>query len=168
MGPPTPEEIADTDVAQGFLCDLALKHVAQSPEPTTQSIAEGMCLPRALLEKLPLLLSREKMIDDRTVSIADWLARRAGLGAATVSCGFSLRKLFSPMPCTFINSSIFLNGPFFCRYAMIRSAVFAPTPGRISRSFADAVLMLTTFSRGRLCLGGWRAGRRLRGGSGRR
>ena len=31
MGPPAPEEVADTDVSEGFLSDLALKHVAQSP-----------------------------------------------------------------------------------------------------------------------------------------
>jgi hypothetical protein len=30
----------------------------------------------------------------------------------TVSCGFSLRKFFSPRPRTFISSSIFLKGPF--------------------------------------------------------
>ena len=60
-----------------------------------------------------------------------------------VSCGFSLRKLFSPTPRTFINSSIFLNGPFFCRYSTMRAAVFAPMPGSPSRSLAEAVFRLT-------------------------
>jgi hypothetical protein len=65
------------------------------------------------------------------------------LGAETVRRAFSLRKFFSPMPLTFIRSSIFLNGPFFWRYSRIRSAIFAPIPGRFSRSVADAVLRLT-------------------------
>jgi hypothetical protein len=63
MGPPAPEEIHDTDVAEGFLCDLALKHVAQSPEPTTRSVADEMCLPRSLAEEILHLLSREKLIE---------------------------------------------------------------------------------------------------------
>ncbi|MGB8507508.1 MAG: hypothetical protein WCD76_03805, partial [Pyrinomonadaceae bacterium] len=63
MGPPVPDEIADTDVAASFLCDLALKHVAQSPEPTTASIAEEMRLPRALVEEFLHHLSREKLIE---------------------------------------------------------------------------------------------------------
>src|SRR5262249_48757519 len=69
-------------------------------------------------------------------------ARSAVFGAPTVSCPFSLRKFFSPRPRTFITSSIFLNGPFFCRYSMMRAAIFGPTPGRPSSSVADAVLML--------------------------
>ncbi|HEX7177341.1 MAG TPA: hypothetical protein VF240_18935 [Pyrinomonadaceae bacterium] len=63
MGPPAPEEWADTDVSEGFLTDLALKHVAQSPEPTTASIADEMRLPRALVEELLRGLAREKMIE---------------------------------------------------------------------------------------------------------
>ncbi len=63
MGPPVPDEVGDTDVAASFLCDLALKHVAQSPEPTTVSIAEEMRLPRALVEELLHHLSREKLIE---------------------------------------------------------------------------------------------------------
>ena len=50
----------------------------------------------------------------------------AGFGAVTVIIGFSLRKLFSPTPRTFIKSSTFLNPPSFWRYSMIRSAVLAP------------------------------------------
>lgn len=63
MGPPTPDEVSDTDVAEGFLCDLALKHVAQSPDPTTQAISEAMRMPRALVEELLHHLSREKLIE---------------------------------------------------------------------------------------------------------
>ena len=52
LGPPTPEEIADTDVATAFLCDLTLKHVATLPEPTTTNVADRLHLPRSLTEEL--------------------------------------------------------------------------------------------------------------------
>src|SRR5918911_1128889 len=63
MGPPAPEELADTGVAEGFLCDLALKHVGYLPDPTTQSIAERLHLPRTLAEELLQHLYREKLIE---------------------------------------------------------------------------------------------------------
>jgi hypothetical protein len=63
MGPPALEELRETDVAEGFLCDLVLKHVAQMPDPTTQTISEEMRLPRSLVEELLVHLSREKMIE---------------------------------------------------------------------------------------------------------
>ncbi len=63
MGPPPPEELADTGIAEGFLCDLALKHVAMMPEPTTTGIAERMHLPRTLTEDLLQKLYREKLIE---------------------------------------------------------------------------------------------------------
>jgi hypothetical protein len=63
MGPPLPEEITDTGIAEGFLCDLALKHVAMLPEPTTQAIAERINLPRTLAEDLLQKLYREKLIE---------------------------------------------------------------------------------------------------------
>src|SRR4051812_43758205 len=63
LGPPVPEEIADTGVAEGFLCDLALKHVAMLPEPTTQAISERLCLPRTITEEILQLLTREKLIE---------------------------------------------------------------------------------------------------------
>jgi predicted ATPase with chaperone activity len=63
MGPPALEEIADADVPASFLCDLALKHVAYTPEPTTVSVAEEMRLPRSLVEELLVHLSREKLIE---------------------------------------------------------------------------------------------------------
>ncbi|HVQ39317.1 MAG TPA: hypothetical protein VMS31_17390 [Pyrinomonadaceae bacterium] len=65
MGPPVPEEIADLGVGEGFLCDLALKHVAMIPEPTTAAIAERLSLPRALTEEILQKLYREKLIEVR-------------------------------------------------------------------------------------------------------
>ena len=65
MGPPVPEELADTGIAEGFLCDLALKHVAMLPEPTTSAVAERMHLPRTLTEDALQKLYREKLIEVR-------------------------------------------------------------------------------------------------------
>src|SRR6185503_984921 len=65
MGPPLPEELADTGISEGFLCDLALKHVAMLPEPTTAAIAERINLPRTLTEELLQKLYREKLIEVR-------------------------------------------------------------------------------------------------------
>jgi hypothetical protein len=63
MGPPVPEEIGDTGIAEGFLCDLALKHVAMLPEPTTSTVADRINLPRTLTEDLLQKLYREKLIE---------------------------------------------------------------------------------------------------------
>ena len=63
MGPPLPEEISDTGISEGFLCDHALKHVAMVPEPTTAAIAERINLPRMLTEDLLQKLYREKLIE---------------------------------------------------------------------------------------------------------
>jgi len=68
MGPPTPEELADTGVHEAFLCDLALKHVAMLPEPSTVSVADRLHLPRALTEELLYHLYREKLIEMRLQS----------------------------------------------------------------------------------------------------
>ncbi len=65
MGPPAPEELADTGVAEGFLCDLALKHVGYLPDPTTANISERLHLPRTLSEELLQHLYREKLIEVR-------------------------------------------------------------------------------------------------------
>ena len=65
MGPPPPEELGDTGIAEGFLCDLALKHVAMLPEPTTSAVAERLQLPRTLTETLLQKLYREKLIEVR-------------------------------------------------------------------------------------------------------
>jgi len=63
MGPPVPEEVADTGISEGFLCDLALKHVAMLPEPTTTTVSERINLPRMLTEDLLQKLYREKLIE---------------------------------------------------------------------------------------------------------
>jgi hypothetical protein len=68
LGPPIPEEIADTGVPAAFLCDLALKHVAMLPEPSTTSVAERLHLPRTLTEELLYHLYREKLIEMRLQS----------------------------------------------------------------------------------------------------
>ena len=68
MGPPTPEEVSETGIHEAFLCDLALKHVAMLPEPTTISVADRMHLPRALTEELLYHLYREKLIEMRLQS----------------------------------------------------------------------------------------------------
>ena len=68
MGPPTPEELSETGVHEAFLCDLALKHVAMLPEPTTISVADRLQLPRALTEELLYHLYREKLIEMRLQS----------------------------------------------------------------------------------------------------
>jgi hypothetical protein len=65
LGPPAPEELGDTNVGESFLCDLALKHVAMVPEPTTTAIAERLHLPRTLTEDLLQKLYREKLIEVR-------------------------------------------------------------------------------------------------------
>ncbi|HEX7296271.1 MAG TPA: hypothetical protein VF251_10990, partial [Pyrinomonadaceae bacterium] len=63
MGPPMPEELGETGIAEGFLCDLALKHVAMLPDPTTNLVAEQMHLPRTLTEDLLQKLNKEKLIE---------------------------------------------------------------------------------------------------------
>ena len=68
MGPPTPEELSETGVHDAFLCDLALKHVAMLPEPTTITVADRLHLPRALTEELLYHLYREKLIEMRLQS----------------------------------------------------------------------------------------------------
>ncbi|HVG30936.1 MAG TPA: hypothetical protein VM864_14595 [Pyrinomonadaceae bacterium] len=63
MGPPVPEELAETDVSESFLCDLTLKVVASLPEPTTANVTERIHLPRALVEELLQQLYREKLVE---------------------------------------------------------------------------------------------------------
>src|SRR5688500_14522785 len=65
LGPPVPEELADLGTGEAFLCDLALKHVAMLPEPTTATVAERMRLPRSLTEEILQKLYREKLIEVR-------------------------------------------------------------------------------------------------------
>jgi len=68
LGPPVPDELADVGVPQSFLADLALKHAASLPEPTTASIAERLRLPRSLTEELLYQLYREKFVEMRLQS----------------------------------------------------------------------------------------------------
>src|SRR5688572_13692213 len=68
---------------------------------------------------------------------------RSAFAVATVTSGLSFRKLFSPMPRTFIRSSGFLKPPFFCRYSMIRSATALPMPGSVSSCARLAVFRFT-------------------------
>ena len=65
MGPPPPEELMEAGVPEGFLCDLALKHVGYLPDPTTAAIAERLHLPRTLTEELLQHLYREKLVEVR-------------------------------------------------------------------------------------------------------
>src|SRR6476620_438780 len=65
MGPPVAEEIADLGIGEAFLCDLALKHVAMLPEPTTNAVSDGLRLPRSLTEEILEKLYREKLIEVR-------------------------------------------------------------------------------------------------------
>src|SRR5882672_2793664 len=65
MGPLVPEELSETGVAEGFLRDLALKHVALLADPTTNAVAEQLRLPRTLTEALLQDLYREKLIEVR-------------------------------------------------------------------------------------------------------
>src|SRR5215208_2375830 len=68
LGPPTPEELEETGVADAYLRDLALKHVASLADPTTTSVAEKLRLPPALTDELLYQLYREKLIEIRIQS----------------------------------------------------------------------------------------------------
>ena len=65
LGPPLPEELADVDVPESFLHDLALKHIASMPAPTTDAVAERLHLPQSLTEELLRHLYRERLIEIR-------------------------------------------------------------------------------------------------------
>ena len=68
LGPPMPEELDETGVSQAFLRDLALKHVAALVEPTTESVANKLHLPLALVDELLYALYRERFIEIRLQS----------------------------------------------------------------------------------------------------
>jgi hypothetical protein len=68
LGPPTPEDLEETGVSEAFLRDLALKHVATLPQPTSALVAEKLGLPCALTEELLYRLYREKLIEMRLQS----------------------------------------------------------------------------------------------------
>ncbi len=69
LGPPIPEELAETGISEAVLCELALKHVAALVNPTTASVAERMHLPWVITEELLRQLYREKLIDIRSQGI---------------------------------------------------------------------------------------------------
>src|SRR5687768_7988037 len=64
--------------------------------------------------------------------LANYCSALLPLPDETVTSGFSFRKFFSPIPRTFIRSSIFLKPPLLSRYSRIRSAVDLPMPGSVS------------------------------------
>jgi hypothetical protein len=66
LGPPIPEELAETGVSDGVLGALALKHVAGLVNPTTASVAERMHLPWTITEELLRQLFRESLIEIRS------------------------------------------------------------------------------------------------------
>jgi len=68
LGPPMLEEIGDSGIHEQFLCDLALKHIAMLPEPSTTNVADRLHLPRVLTEELLYHLYREKLIEMRLQS----------------------------------------------------------------------------------------------------
>jgi hypothetical protein len=63
MGPLVPEELSETGIAEGFLRDLALKHVALLADPTTTAVADHFV--PTLTESLLQDLYREKLIEVR-------------------------------------------------------------------------------------------------------
>ena len=101
LGPPTPEELVETEVSQAFLRDLALKHVAAVPDPTTATIAQRIHLPLALTDELLYELYREKLIEIRLQS-ALGLTRYAMLdmGWERVARLHSLSGYMGPAPVT--------------------------------------------------------------------
>src|SRR4030095_16288397 len=140
LGPPTPEEIAETRLPQASLRDLALKHVASLTEPTTSTVAEKLHLPLALVDEILYQLYREKLIEIRLQS-ATALTRYAMLdhGWERVErlyhqCGYA-----GPAPVTIEDYT----------YMMRLQARPAQTasPERVRRAFSDLVLpdsLLTT------------------------
>ena len=99
MGPPMAEELAETGIAEGFLCDLALKHVAMLPDPTTNLVSEQMHLPRTLTEDLLQKLCKEKLIEVKkqtTVGATRYAMLDHGKRASRLSAGHAQRILFVP------------------------------------------------------------------------
>ena len=70
LGPPTPEEVAETGISPASLRDLALKHVASLADPTTATVAEQLHLPLALTDEILYQLYKEKLIEIRLQSAA--------------------------------------------------------------------------------------------------
>jgi hypothetical protein len=66
LGPPIPEELAETGVSDAVLAALALKHVAALVNPTTALVAERMHLSWSITDELLLRLYRENLVDIRS------------------------------------------------------------------------------------------------------
>jgi hypothetical protein len=140
LGPPTPEEVAETGISQALLRDLALKHVASLTEPTTATVAEKLHLPLALVDEILYQLYREKLIEIRLQS-ATALTRYAMLdhGWERVerlyhTCGYA-----GPTPVTLEDYNYMMR----LQAAPSQNA----SPERVRRAFSDLVLpdsLLTT------------------------
>ena len=65
FGPPTPKSIEETELSFQFLADLALKIAATESVLTTAAIAERICLPLTLVERLMQHLYHEKLAEIR-------------------------------------------------------------------------------------------------------
>jgi hypothetical protein len=133
LGPPTPEEVAETGISQASLCDLALKHVASLTEPTTASVAEKLHLPLALVDEILYQLYREKLIEIRLQSAAA-LTRYAMLdhgwervARLQTQCGYA-----GPAPVTLEDYSYMMR---------LQATPSQPTSiDRVRHAFSDLVL----------------------------
>jgi hypothetical protein len=133
LGPPTPEEVAETGISQASLRDLALKHVASLTEPTTATVAEKLHLPLVLADEILYQLYREKLIEIRLQSAAA-LTRYAMLdhGWERVAQLYSRCGYAGPAPVTLEDYS------YMMRLQSTPSQ--PPSPERVQRAFSDLVL----------------------------
>lgn len=131
--PPVPEEPGDTGVSETFLCDLALKHVAQSPDPTTDRIASAVCLPRSITEELLQHLYREKLIEVRLQMAAG--ATRYGMldrGWDRLQRAYSICGYIGPAPVSLAD---------YVQMIHLQAVpAEASTLEKIERAFSDLVL----------------------------
>jgi len=100
LGPPTPEELVETEVSESFLRDLALKHVASLADPTTASVAEKLHLPLALSDELLYQLYREKLIEIRLQSAIGTRYAMLDMGWERVTRLHALCGYMGPAPVT--------------------------------------------------------------------
>lgn len=68
LGPPTPEDLAETGVSDALLGNLTLKQVSTVIDPTSALIAEKLHLPCTLTEEILYSLYHEKLIEMRLKS----------------------------------------------------------------------------------------------------
>lgn len=133
LGPPTPEEIAETGISEASLRDLALKHVASLTEPTTATVAEKLHVPPALADEILYQLYKEKLIEIRLQSAAA-LTRYAMLdhGWERIARLYSVCGYAGPVPVTLEDYSY-----------MMRLQATPPQPvsiERVRKAFSDLVL----------------------------